>query len=377
MLHGQLVESAMVLPSFARPSPRRSSHRFGPSWLSWAIGLGACLVLCVAVAAAEPPPAAPSALRAVAERIEAHKEALARANAAVVGVEVTAIESSRSIATLGRERQGSGILIGDDGLVLTIGYLILEADHVDLVRADGRRVPARVVAYDLASGFGLVQALAPLGLMPVRLGVSSAIADDEPLLIASGGEDGGLSIAKMVSRRPFSGYWEYHIENALFTAPARPDHSGAGLFNADGELLGIGSLIVSDALGKGQAALRGNMFVPIDLLKPILAELKERGLSRGSQRAWLGLNCVEHDGQIRVVRLTGSGPAEEAGLRPGDHIVRIDGVAVNDLESFYKALWQRDAEREVTLDIRRAGNAQTLKVQAMDRMKTLRRPEGV
>ena len=186
-----------------------------------------------------------------------------------------------------------------------------------------------------------------------------------------------VGFTRLVGTRPFSGYWEYHIENALFTAPARPDHSGAGLFNADGELLGIGSLIVSDALGKGQAALRGNMFVPIDLLKPILAELKERGLSRGSQRAWLGLNCVEHDGQIRVVRLTGSGPAEEAGLRPGDHIVRIDGVAVNDLESFYKALWQRDAEREVTLDIRRAGNAQTLKVQAMDRMKTLRRPEGV
>jgi S1-C subfamily serine protease len=302
---------------------------------------------------------------------------LQRAHAAVVGLEATAVEEAGSAATLGRERQGSGVVIDRDGLVLTIGYLILEADHIDLALDGGRKVPARVVAYDLATGFGLVQALTPLQTEPAPLGDSTAFSGSEPLLIASGGEDGGLSIAKMVSRRPFSGYWEYHIENALFTAPARPDHSGAGLFNADGELLGIGSLIVSDALGKGQAALRGNMFVPIDLLKPILAELKERGLSRGSQRAWLGLNCVEHDGQIRVVRLTGSGPAEEAGLRPGDHIVRIDGVAVNDLESFYKALWQRDAEREVTLDIRRAGDAQTLKVQAMDRMKTLRRPEGV
>ncbi len=303
--------------------------------------------------------------------------ALQRAHAAVVGLEATAVEEAGSAATLGRERQGSGVVIDRDGLVLTIGYLILEADHIDLALDGGRKVPARVVAYDLATGFGLVQALTPLQTEPAPLGNSTAFSGSEPLLIASGGEDGGLSLAKMVSRRPFSGYWEYHIENALFTAPARPDHSGAGLFNADGELLGIGSLIVSDALGKGQAALRGNMFVPIDLLKPILAELKERGLSRGSQRAWLGLNCVEHEGQIRVVRLTGSGPAEEAGLRPGDQIVRIDGVAVNDLESFYKALWQRDAEREVTLDIRRAGNAQTLKVQAMDRMKTLRRPEGV
>jgi len=359
--------------------------------VAWILGVMVPLVAAAQDAPAAPPPAAASAASA-ADRPEtaptsdsaasqaelaARTSALQRAHAAVVGLEATAVEEAGSVATLGRERQGSGVVIDRDGLVLTIGYLILEADHIDLALTGGRKVPARVVAYDLATGFGLVQALAPLQTEPVPLGNSTAFSGSEPLLIASGGEDGGLSLARMVSRRPFSGYWEYHIENALFTAPARPDHSGAGLFNADGELLGIGSLIVSDALGKGQAAMRGNMFVPIDLLKPILGELKERGLSRGSRRAWLGLNCVEHEGQIRVVRLTGSGPAEEAGVRPGDQIVRIDGIAVNDLESFYKALWQRDAEREVTLDIRRAGSAQTLKVQAMDRMKTLRRPEGV
>ena len=309
--------------------------------------------------------------------LAARKRALARAHAAVVGLEATAVEEAGSVATLGRERQGSGVVIGTDGLVLTIGYLILEADHIDLALNGGRRVPARVVAYDLATGFGLVQALAPLGTEPAPLGDSTAFAGNEPLLIASGGDDGALSLARMVSRRPFSGYWEYHIENALFTAPARPDHSGAGLFTADGELVGIGSLIVSNALGKGQPPLQGNMFVPIDLLKPILAELRERGASRSSKRAWLGLNCVEDEGQIRVIRLTGSGPAEEAGVRPGDQIVRIDGVAVDSLESFYKTLWQRDPEREVSLDIRRAGTAQTLKVKAIDRMKTLRRPEGV
>ena len=309
--------------------------------------------------------------------LAARKRALARAHAAVVGLEATAVEEAGSVATLGRERQGSGVVIGTDGLVLTIGYLILEADHIDLALGGGRRVPARVVAYDLATGFGLVQALAPLSTEPAPLGNSTAFSGNEPLLIVSGGDDGGLSLARMVSRRPFSGYWEYHIDNALFTAPARPDHSGAGLFNADGELIGIGSLIVGDALGKGQGSLQGNMFVPIDLLKPILAELRECGASRSSFRAWLGLNCVEHEGQIRVVRLTGQGPAEAAGVRPGDQIVSIDGVPVNSLESLYKTLWQRDAEREVTLDIRRAGAAQTLKVQSLDRMKTLRRPEGV
>ncbi|HEY2558926.1 MAG TPA: S1C family serine protease [Caldimonas sp.] len=310
-------------------------------------------------------------------RLETHKAALARASGAVVGIEAIALEDARSIATLGRERQGSGVLIGSDGLVLTIGYLILEADHVDLVAASGRRVPARVVAYDVASGFGLVQALAPLGVEPASLGVSARISADEPLVVASGGDDRDLSIARMVSRRPFSGYWEYHIEGAIFTAPARTDHSGAGLFNVEGELVGVGSLLVGNAAGTG-APLRGNMFVPVDLLKPILDELKASGSARSSVRAWLGLNCVEIGGAVHVVRLAPDGPSESAGLQRGDVILAVDGTRVVDLAGFYRALW-RDAppEREVVLKIRRDTQTLETTVHAVDRMSTLSRPRGV
>ena len=331
-----------------------------------------------AVAADEPAPVASPAMLAAVARFEAHKESLLRASAAVVGIEVMAIDDARSIATLGRERQGSGVLIGDDGLVLTIGYLILEADHVDLVIDGGRRVPARVVAYDQASGFGLLQALAPLGLVPVRLGSSAAIGDDEPLMVASGGDEGDLSLARMVSRRPFSGYWEYHIEGALFTAPARADFSGAALFNADGELVGVGSLFVGNALGASGPALRGNMFVPVDLLKPILSELRARGSSRSSTRAWLGLNCEEVDGHVRVVRFAPESPAEESGLQPQDLIVAVDGVAVADLASFYRTLWRDErADRNVTLEVQRGSQTLRVSVHAVDRMLTLRRPQGV
>ena len=344
-----------------------------------------CVVLAALLAApmlsfaddAPSPTASPAMLAAVA-RLEAHKEALVRANAAVVGIEVMAVEDARSISTLGRERQGSGVLIGDDGLVLTIGYLILEADHVDLIQAGGRRVPARVVAYDLASGFGLLQALAPLNLVPVTLGSSAAIADDEPLLVASGGDDGDLSLARMVSRRPFSGYWEYHIEGALFTAPARADFSGAALFNADGELVGVGSLFVGNALGASGPAMRGNMFVPVDLLKPILPELRARGASRSSTRAWLGLNCDEADGHVRVIRFAPDSPAEDAGLQPRDLIVSVDGVAVADLASFYRVLWGDErADRDIALEVQRGTETMTLRVRSVDRMQTLKRPQGV
>ena len=341
-------------------------------WLAWLLGTAVTVGAAVAPEATTPPPTLDPA------ELRAKTEALKRASAAVVGVRVIAVEDARSIATLGRMRKGSGVVIGEDGLVLTIGYLIVEAEHIELVIEGARPMPARVVAYDLASGFGLLQPLAPVRLPHVRLGDSSALSTRQPLMIASGGEDGDLSLARMVSQRPFSGYWEYHIEAALFTVPPRTDHSGAALFNADGELLGIGSLLVLDALGSDQPRMAGNMFVPVNLLKPILPELRAHGATPASTRPWLGLNCVEVDGMVRVVRITPESPAEEAGLQPGDRILRIDGVGVEDLGSFYKTLWSDTrAEREVAIDISRAGQPRTIKVQAQDRMKTFRSVKGI
>jgi len=313
-----------------------------------------------------------------ASGIEAQSRALSRASASVVGLRALAVDDARSAATLGRARQGSGVVIAGGDLVLTIGYLVLEAEQVQLVTDDERELPARVVGYDVATGFGLVQALAPLRIEPVPFGVASALSAEEPLMIVSGGEDGAVSIAQLVSRRPFAGYWEYHVEGALFTAPARGDHSGAGLFNGRGELVGIGSLLVKDAQGPGAAQLNGNMFVPIDLLKQILPELRSRGSSNLSRRAWMGVNCVEAEGPVRVVRVNSDSPAEVAGLEAGDRIVRIDGTEVKALEVLWKTLWSGGApEREVTLEIVRSGQPQTLKLQSVDRMKTLKSAQGI
>jgi S1-C subfamily serine protease len=230
----------------------------------------------------------------------------------------------------------------------------------------------------VATGFGLVQPLAPLRIEPAPFGAAAALAGGEPLMIVSGGEDGAVSAAQLLSRRGFSGYWEYHVEGALFTAPARPDHSGAGLFNTRGELVGIGSLLLKDAAAPGAPPQSGNMFVPIDLLLPILPELRSRGSSSSSRRAWLGVNCVETEGTVRVVRINDDSPAEVAGVEPGDRIVRIDGTEVKALEVLWKTLWAGGApEREVTLDIVRRGKPQTLKLQSVDRMKTLKSARGI
>ncbi len=313
-----------------------------------------------------------------ASAIEVQARAMRRASDAVLGVRTKAVADARSASTLGSEREGSGVVIGRDGLVLTIGYLVLEVDQVDLITDEGRRLPARVVAYDQATGFGLVQALLPLLLEPVPLGDPASARHDEPLVVASGGIDAAVSTARLASRRAFSAYWEYHVDGALFTAPQRPDHSGAGLFNARGELLGIGSLVVNDAAGPGQPRQAGNMFVPVDLLKPILAELRDRGRSQASLRSWLGLNCVEVHGEVRVVRVSDDSPADVAGLQRGDRILGIDGTDVSNLATLWKTLWATTpAERAVRLRIERDDRAMDITVHAVDRALTLRRAEGI
>jgi serine protease Do len=315
-----------------------------------------------------------------ASELSEQSRAFERAVNAVVGVQSLAVPDARSNATLGRIRQGSGVVIDPAGLVLTIGYLVLEADQVQLQLDDGRSLPARVAGYDIATGFGLLQSLAPLSITPAPLGKSEAVAPSDSLLIVSGAPMGELSAARLVSRRTFAGYWEYRIDGALFTAPPRTDHSGAGLFNANGELVGIGSLVVADVGGSPEIdapRMPGNMFVPIDLLRPILAELRRGASTAASKRAWLGINCVEHGGKLHVVRVNDDSPAESAGLQVGDRVVSIDGVVVSSLDALWTLLWRGDAERDVQLEIERDDTRQSLTVRTVDRQRQLRRATGV
>ncbi|MBK8322776.1 MAG: serine protease [Betaproteobacteria bacterium] len=321
-----------------------------------------------AQAAANPsPPMQPAESAA-----EATHRQLTEAAGAVVSLRVKALRNARSAATLGTERTGSGVVIAPSGLVLTIGYLILEADQVEVTDAKGRTVPATVAAYDHATGFGLVRPFAPLAPKPIRLGTSRSVESGDRVLVATTGE-AGLSVATVVARRPFAGYWEYLIEGALFTAPPRIDHSGAALINKDGELVGIGSLLVMDALKPGER-FPGNMFVPVELLEPILAEMIATGRQKAGRRPWLGVNAMEDDGRLRVLRVTEESPADEAGLKPGDVILGLGGVPVKDLEAFYRALWGAGSPGvEVTLRVLQEGEVRQIRVKSMDRLDFVRR----
>jgi serine protease Do len=309
---------------------------------------------------------------------EATIQALTKANAAVVGVQVSAASGARSAETLGATRSGSGVVIGPDGLILTIGYLMLEAENIQVTTQDNRTVPARAVAYDLATGFGLLRPLLPLrGVSPVPLGSVKDVKPGDSLMAATGGDNGEVAMTQVVNQRPFSGYWEYFIESALFTSPPIDNHSGAPVFNQRGELLGIGSLVVADASGQGRR-LPGNMFVPVDLLKPILAELQRDGITRQSRRPWLGLTSTEQGGRVQVLRVTKDSPAESVGLHAGDVVLAVDGDKVGTLEEFYKKLWARPApDGEVKLTVLQGADLRTIEVKGVDRMTTMVKPDGI
>jgi serine protease Do len=289
---------------------------------------------------------------------------------AVVGIHTTIPEDRRSAQTLGSEREGHGIVIDDEGLVLTIGYLIMEADVITVTDSEGRTLPASIVGYDYESGFGLIRTKMPPPIKPMLFGDSDSLTlRSEAYVAGVGGEKATLKV-KVAGRREFAGYWEYLLDNAIFTVPAYPLWGGSALVGADGTLLGVGSLLVQEALGPGSAAFPGNMYVPINRLKPVFEELVETGRLSTPPRPWLGLYTAEHVGQLVVVGISEGGPADRAGLKRGDFLQALNGDVLDDVGDFYKRLWASGpAGSVVVLRMERDSDAFEVTVRTGDRAK--------
>jgi S1-C subfamily serine protease len=273
---------------------------------------------------------------------------------------------------LGREREGTGIVLDNAGLVLTIGYLMVEAHAAEITTNAGHTVPASVVGYDNETGFGLLQAITPLKVRPLAMGKSSDVKTGDPVLIAASGGQAGLMAVHVVAKREFAGNWEYMLDEAIFTAPPHPAWSGAALIDHDGKLVGVGSLIVGDTSGKG-SGVRGNMFVPIDRLPPILGDLIAEGHPLQPAHPWLGLNTDEVGGHLVVSRVTPGAPAEKAGMRRGDIIVGVNGETTTSLPDLYRKIWaQGAAGAHVSLDVLQGHERRHVDVLSINRLDQLK-----
>ncbi len=291
----------------------------------------------------------------------------------VVLVHAEIPDEAFTASILGTERIGHGTVIEEDGLVLTIGYLITEAESIWLTTQDGRVVPGHALAYDQVTGFGLILPLGHLNAPAIERGSAEMTGvGDSVIVIGHGGVEHSLD-AKVIARREFAGYWEYLLEDALFTSPPHPQWGGTALVGQDGRLLGVGSLLVQETIGS--ETLDANMFVPIDLLEPILEEMKRLGRPARSPRPWLGMYTTPMQGNLVVGALTQGGPAHRAGVRLGDVVLEVAGEPVSDLADLFRRVWSTgSAGAVVPLTLARGKTTSRIRITSADREDFLTKP---
>jgi S1-C subfamily serine protease len=299
---------------------------------------------------------------------------LERAYDAVVLVRAEIPEDAYSAATLGTDRAGYGAVIREDGLVVTIGYLINEATQIWLTTHRGAVVAGHPLAYDQATGFGLIQPLGKLAVSHLQRGLAADVkVGDSAFVIGHGGRAHALK-TRIIAKHEFAGNWEYVLDEAIFTAPAHPQWGGAALLDAQGNLIGTGSLLVQQLVSGETYPV--NMFVPIDILNPILDAMLKTGRSPHPPRPWLGMSTQDPDGKLVVARLSPGGPASHAGVHLGDEVLGVAGADVNGLVEFFRAVWRLgQAGVEVPLTLSRGGNEIHITVKSGDRYDYLRKPK--
>ena len=316
-------------------------------------------------------PALADAPRPDAEKLDYD---LNEALSAVVPLQARAPEDAFSASYLGTEREGNAVLISEDGLLLTIGYLINECDFITVGTHIGGVAQAHLVAYDYETGFGLLRTQDDLGVKPLELGYSAAVREGDLLTVGAHGGAAQALAATVSSVREFAGYWEYLISSAIFTEPPHPVWSGAALIDSEGKLVGIGSLFVQDAEEENTDKQPGNMFVPVDLLKPIFETLIEKGRTEHPPRPWLGIYTVETLGHLLITSVSERGPAVQAGVEPGDIVLAVNGQEVKSLASLYREIWH-SGEAGVPVDLALLRDQRMIEVSVftVDRAKIMRR----
>jgi S1-C subfamily serine protease len=355
-------------------SPARSTPALSTLARSWARTsaaplIGALALSLAATMAAPPARAADPPAQALPE--EATPAAIESVLHSVVRVRSYVPPEADSAKRLGSEREGQGIVVGDGGLIVTVSYLITEAMSVEIVDEQGRTRSASVVGFSNETGLGILRAPAMAERTPVPLGDSGALKTGTAAIVAGAGGLANAIPAVVVSRRPFAGSWEYLLEQAIYTAPAHSDWGGAALVSSQGKLLGVGSLLTDQARRDGEK-MTGNVFIPVDLLRPMLDEVAATGRITPQPHPWLGLNAREHPGGLMVGRLSAHSPADAAGIRRGDLVTAVSGRPVDDLADFYRRVWAIGAPGvDVPLTVMRDGRSFTVKVRSASRYQFL------
>jgi S1-C subfamily serine protease len=259
---------------------------------------------------------------------------------AVVSITAHIPEDAMSADLLGTERSGHGVFIREDGLIVTVGYIVLDAETIWVGTDENTLVPAYLIANDFDSGLALLKPSLPVDVHAVELGSAADLETGEPVFVVGSGGISDTIEARVVAKHEFAGRWEYLLEEAVYTAPVHPGWAGTAMLDGSGRLCGIGSLMLQDP-GISTREAPVNLIIPIDTIAPVLNELCQYGRRRTPPRPWLGMLIHEDEEQLLVAGVYRGCPADSAGLRPGDIIVRVCGRPPFSLADFLRRVWAR------------------------------------
>lgn len=284
----------------------------------------------------------------------------------VVKIDSIIPPEARTAQSLGTVRGGNGVVI-DDKHILTIGYIVVEAETITITLPDGKKFPGELIGYDHTTGFGILRTIIQSNLTPLKIGDSDQLTKEDFLYVLPYLTEGRPSAVKMVSRRSFAGWWEYFLDKPIYTYPANSSFAGSALINEYGEVLGIGSLYVGDAAATGISS-PGNMFVPINDLKPILDDLIQNGRRTKDIKPYMGLTSSDNTGQVKITRVNDNGPAAKAGFSVNDTILAVNNEKINNIEDFYKVVWSFGGPgTKLQFDIERNQEKLNIELTTMDR----------
>ena len=291
----------------------------------------------------------------------------------IVRITSTVPDEARTAASLGTSRRGTGVVI-DDKHILTIGYIVAEADKIEIGLPGGKEVPGDLVAYDHSSGFGILKTILPTKLNPLKLGDSDNISEEDLLFVIPYPDQGQGSGARAVSRRSFAGWWEYYLEKPIYTYPMTQSWAGTPLLNSYGEIIGIGSLYVQESVQGVQSP--GNLFVPVNILKPILSDLLKNGRRTKEINPYMGINSEEINGKVYITRVSENGPAARAGILSKDIILSVNGIKVNSIKDFYLTAWSLGGPGTlIKLEVERDQKKISFDIKTVDRMDYFVKPK--
>jgi serine protease Do len=251
---------------------------------------------------------------------------------------------------------GSGFIIDSTGIIVTNNHVVDHADKIVVSLTDGRQLPANVIGRDELTDVAVIKVQSPDPLPSVTWG-DSRKAEVGDWILAAGNPFGlggsvSVGIISAEGRDLNSGPFDNFLQ---LDAPINPGNSGGPIFNMDGQVIGVSSVIVSPT----GASVGIGFAIPSETVNRIVAQL----LAKGSiERGWLGVSVDDRDNGVTIAGVNRDGPAAKGGIRTGDVVVAINGDRIESSRGLIRAIAGVPPGNSVRVTIRRQGREMEISV---------------